>query len=607
MLKRLYEYYLENRKEKKGGQFIFPPCGYYAKRASHKLSLTNSGKFRSFSSVDINVFLPDAQAPFDQMRAGRTLLASPFSGNLIYVFGGRRDGKKFRSGTEKEKFNRFLELHEEILEDTGNKKLKALVMFLRDWKNKSGSYKEALRNIKEALKSGKIEGDHIIFQIDDELLHEQPDLIKYWDKKVRDFKPEAGVGVCSITGERQPLRTLHGKITGISNTAANGGSLISFNHPAHESYSGLASIGCNTEFGYRTVLNHFTQSNSNIVKLGRGEGPDVVFWTMKNKNNLFSEIIKRLFWGEKEEKDVTPLIKNALMAIREGKMPDELPEKNDKFCLAYLSGNNGRIFVRDFVEHSLEEVVSGINQHSKDTAVMGCGKDAQIDYPSLISYAMATVSSRSNISPSHNVYKDLFNSILEKTPYPFYIASAILHNALNKPDGLTLPRVSFLRGYLCRKYRLEKKEEIPMLLDQNRNSLGYQLGRLLDHGTGIQAISIGGIGSAREPNSSLSDNYRGRLSSFPKMVFGAITEKIEYHLSKIKRMSFKRYIGLDREYRQMIEKISAILEGGNFPDILDTDQRAEFALGFNMQRTKRFTKKAPQPNQEKEETVIENE
>ncbi|MGD0341808.1 MAG: type I-C CRISPR-associated protein Cas8c/Csd1 [Bacteroidales bacterium] len=571
-LKRLYDYYLMNQKAKDSdGKNIFPPYGYYYARASHQLNLTASGQFDSFSNVDKDVFLPDAQSPFDDCRTSK-ILPFPLSDNFKYMFGGCFDKTKssLETGVYQKHFDSFFKLHEEIFQATGNKSLKAFLKFLEDWKNKSGSYRKAYDAILSVLLSSKAKRDRIIVRVAGNYLHEQADLLKYWDKKVNDYKAE--VGVCCVTGDRQPLRLLHGKITGINNTSVSGAPLISFNCSAHESYSGKANVGCKVEFGYRTTLNLFTRSdpsNPNKIRIG---GDDVVFWTMKHKDNLFCHIIKQIFG--KEEEDTTPLIKSALVSVREGRVPDKLPG-DDTFCLAILTGNNGRIFVRDVLEHSLQDIANAVKQHCTDTAWSG-----RSVAPSLVSLAMATVSGGSNADPSPVIYRDLLHSVLEGVQYPINAVIVALNYCLN-PKGDTSNRIALIKGYLCRKLRQEGKEEISMALDKNRTSVGYLLGRFLAMGDYIQAISIG-----RAPNSGLSDTYRSSLCVTPSMVFSTISAKIDCHLSKIKRNTPGFGIMLSREYSSILDKLSSI------PSILKFDEQAEFVLGFAHQTQDRYTKKS---------------
>ena len=93
---------------------------------------------------------------------------------------------------------------------------------------------------------------------------------------------EQGVELpCLVTGARQPIAILHGKIRGVKDAQSVGANLVSFNSSAYESYGrdkaqGLnAPVGKYAAFAYVTALNALLANSEHRLIIS---DTTVVFW-----------------------------------------------------------------------------------------------------------------------------------------------------------------------------------------------------------------------------------------------------------------------------------------------------------------------------------------
>jgi len=571
ILDSLYDFFQKHRK-------MFPKYGWREFRPMYKLCLDSKGQFDSFSIIDSVMSLPNN----GDIDLGNTsgICPSHYHGAFKYVLGGELGkDKTFHAGTDPEKLQAFIDLHARAYEQTKDASVGALVGFLKRWSEDKES--EAKTIIQGLINERKRVGI-IVVCVGGELIHERPALIKYWDKIVSGH--EGLKGTCLVTGKPQAsLRRIHGKIQGVPGTSPGGAPLISFNKTAHRSYltkkTKLAPVACEVEFGYRSVLSHF-------LGAGRGDDHDLhhvrlgpvvaVFWTSEEEHNFFCRIFRQVIGGWKgeteKEKEIETRIQAALSAMKKGRRPDDLPV-GENFSLAILSGNNGRICVREFLEDTIGSMVDNINQHYKDICLEGR------EPPSLAWLARATISTKvKKASPSRPVYRSLFRSLLKGEPYDHNIMLTILR--LCQIGTAESSGVAFLKGYLNRKYRLQGEEEITVGLDRSRTNIGYLLGRMLCVADQIQERSIG-----HPPNRTLSGTYMKSFGTVPRASFKFIDDKVKVHLDKIRRTNRGMHAFLSKEYDGIFNLVTEV------PALLTLDEQNEFCIGFHHQNIDRFTSK----------------
>jgi CRISPR-associated protein Csd1 len=601
IIKSLTEYYENNLNAKNHNkEKIFPEYGYSKERVNFKLSLTKSGNFESL------VFFPKIlQLPCDMvLDIVRTSNpeASHFYGNEKYIFGSSFKKSTtfldvqnhYKTKERSSPLDVFIKEHEKIFQITHNKVLESTLKFLKIVQ--AGSLnKSSIKEIKRLYESKKERGN-IIICVDGDFLHEQKDLLKYWENKVKNHG--GFYGSCMITGKKQRFQRLHGKIRGAG--LSSGSTLVSFNRSAHISYvksegEPLAPIGARTAFAYCTILNHFLSENKNHATFDEDL---YVFWTTWHKENFICRLFKKFLITEKDEEseDATlSQLNGAVNSLIKGEKPSPgaIPD-DSKFSLAVLSpSGKGRLYLREFVDQPLKAMLKNVSQHYADIAFL----NLQDKLP-LYTLSWISVSGKSKKEkPPKNVYRSLLRSVVMGEPYSHSLALTVLKHTF-KPyaKGESYRRIMqcrFLKAYLNRKYRydyrkeitvsLDYRKEITVSLDLERRNIGYLLGRLLAISDKILWASM----DCKPPNKTYEDRFLGSLGRAPLSVFKDLTDKVSAHLSKLKKNKRGLGIILDKEYTTVFSLIIA----GEIPMVLDFDEQAEFIIGFQQQKHRQLTKK----------------
>ena len=127
-----------------------------------------------------------------------------------------------------ETFKEFKRLHIEIIGESDDAGLAALVKFLRQWEP---------GNIDHPPCNPDILNSNLVFQLDDDrcYLHDREAAKNLWAQLLND--PMGAVeGNCLVTGKREKIARLHPAIKGIYGGQSSGGSIVSFNAESYKSY-----------------------------------------------------------------------------------------------------------------------------------------------------------------------------------------------------------------------------------------------------------------------------------------------------------------------------------------------------------------------------------
>ena len=173
-------------------------------------------------------------------------------------------------------FEASKKLHREILSGVDHPAARAILAFFDRWDPAAAAEN---RYVKDHL-AGLTAGGNLIFQADDQYAQGIPALREAWEAYCA--AQEQGVELpCLVTGARQPIAILHGKIRGVKDAQSVGANLVSFNSSAYESYGrdkaqGLnAPVGKYAAFAYVTALNALLANSEHRLIIS---DTTVVFW-----------------------------------------------------------------------------------------------------------------------------------------------------------------------------------------------------------------------------------------------------------------------------------------------------------------------------------------
>ncbi|MEQ8819130.1 MAG: type I-C CRISPR-associated protein Cas8c/Csd1 [Sumerlaeia bacterium] len=411
-----------------------------------------------------------------------------------------------------------------------------------------------------------------------------------------------------LTGELAPPTATHDKITGLSDVGglAMGDNLVSFKQGAFRSYgleqSANAAMSADSAKVYSSALNHLIAHRAR-----RFQGIKVLFWYDGEVPADLSELIENPeteddgFWdlcGGKPEvpappppdpkKDAEAAKREKLRAesraiallgaLRHGGEKARTDLRQTRYHSLTISGQSGRVMVRDFTSGQFGELREAILAWFEDLAIVHREGDRLASPPKFYAVLGATVRELKELASPDQAA--LWNAAICRRPISdslFIKALARLRAemASAEPPPPNQARMGLLKAYLNRlpEHRLTTPKETNRMqthLHKNHPAPAYHCGRLLSVLADLQYCALGKV------EAGVVQRFYGAASTTPHLVLGRLFALHHHHLNKIS--------GNARDgYKQAIECILAYFPGQQFPTSLSLPEQALFALGYYQQ------------------------
>lgn len=589
ILQSLIKYYeiLADDKESK-----IPKAGYSMANVSYAINLSSEGELLNIIPLKIRlqrgkkiVEVPQSMEVPEQLKKAGTSVKSNFlCENSSYIFGIDNKGKPERA---KECFEVFKKLHINILKDIDNDAARAVVGFLNKWDVDKAMKHPALTQYLEEILSGA----NFVFKVDDgEFVHHNQGIRQAWEKH-KSSLGNKNIMQCLVTGKKSSIAILHPSIKGVKGAQSVGGSMISFNERAYESYGRDKQQGMNAPvseyatFAYTTVLNYLLADISHKIYLGDAT---IVFWAESPKK-IYQDFMSLYINGGVPNNDENIVndeiaaneVKSIFEKIAQGKpihkLSDVFDEKTNFHILA-ISPNAARLAVRFYIANSFGEFIKKITKHYQDLRIE---KQYLTDSDAIPVWKLLneTVSPKSNDKAATPLMAGAtLKSIITGSPYPASLYNSIMLRIKAEKD-INYYKVSIIKAYLLRKYKNTNKfkEVLTMALNEKSDNRAYIFGRLFAVLEKAQLDANPGI------NSTIKDRYFTSACATPASVFPILLRLSQHHISKA-------------EYgRASDKKIASILEmldidNTPFPSNLSLDEQGVFILGYYHQRNAMYKK-----------------
>ena len=294
--------------------------------------------------------------------------------NTAYAFGVRKNVQTGSAVTAKRgEHDAFVSFHRDLLADTEDGGLRALLAFLEDW---SRDRYEALPHSEEML------GENVAFCLDlpggpPAFLHDSEAAREIWTGRLEgeDTKQE----FCLVTGKRLPAARLHPKIKGVQGAQTAGASIVSFNNDAFTSFGkkqgGNAPVSKRAAFAYTSALNTLLARNSrNRMRIG---DTTTVFWAEADGDPESAEAAEDLFSmlvAPPTDEGETAAVRDMIEAVAAGRpLSDVRPQIQDpertRFFVLGLAPNAARLSVRFWLEDSIGRIGERLGEHWKDLRI----------------------------------------------------------------------------------------------------------------------------------------------------------------------------------------------------------------------------------------------
>jgi CRISPR-associated protein Csd1 len=494
------------------------------------------------------------------------------SSYVLGVTGG--EGK--RLSDEHDAFKQF---HLKLFAGSTDEGLLALSRFFQLWT--PGQFTE--RNWPEDMKDQNITFMLETERLDDVFIHNRPASKQIWEQFASENQQSEAI--CLISGSRSPIARLHPSIKNVWGGQSSGGSIVSFNCTAFESYGHQqgenAPVSEAATFGYTTALNKYLEKGSgHRIQIGDAS---TVFWADASDAETAEQAessFLSMFSDVDEEIEVRDKIKPILEAIRQGQPWQSFNPKlveGTRFYVLGLAPNAARLSIRFWFENDFRVLAQNYSRFAADMRIEPPDKDPRITIWKYLNET-AILGKRENVQP--NLAGDWMRSILMGSNYPLTLLNAVLMR-LRADGDLNARRVAILKSILVRNF---KSKEAPVAFDPDNKNKGYLLGQLFALYEQIQSAALG-----RNVNATIKDKFYGSASAQPRKVFSILDRGSANHLSKIGKQKPGYKVNLEKSLGEIMGRMSPSTDP--FPTALSAEEQALFGLGYYHQRNEFFKAK----------------
>ena len=500
-----------------------------------------------------------------------------------YMLGIDNKGKPERS---RECFEYAKKKHKDILGNISSPAARAVCRFFDCWAPDRAAENPYLMPELEEI----ISGSNLVFMIDGEYVHEDPDIMQCWE----EYSHQSGTGpegVCLVTGRREEIARIHGTIKGVQGAQSSGAALVSFNAPAFESYgkeqSFNAPVGTYAAYAYTTALNYLLSDRSHGTTIG---DTAVVYWSEEGDEryqNIFACVSEPTMENQEIVDGVFKnLAEGKAVAVQDVK--DSL-DMEKRFYILGLAPNAARLAVRFFYQDSFGNILKHIKEHYDRMEIVRPAADA-VEYLGIWRMLQETVNKKSrDKKPVPSMSGAVYRSIISGSRYPASLYQAVLGRIRAEQDDgdsriykITRGRAAIIKAYLLKNGNI--REEITMALNEDSNNTAYILGREFAVLEAIQEEANPGI------NATIKDKYFNSACATPAAIFPILFKLKNSHIKKMNNGAKEIY------YEKMLCDLQGrltVAEGQRAacPRRLTLKEQGMFILGYYHQTQKRYEKK----------------
>lgn len=579
ILQSLVNYYEILSKDE---EINIPKIGYSRANVSYAVNLSLEGELLNIIPMKLEVQrgkkiveVPQSMDVPEQVKKASGVKSNFLCENLSYIFGVDNKGNSKRS---KKCFEAFKQLHTNILQAVDNPTAKAVINFVSKWNVDKALEHPALTKCSDEILSVA----NFVFKINgDEFIHHNEEIRQAW-VKYKSSSENTNVMQCLLTGKESSIAILHPNIKGVKGAQSVGGSMVSFNERAYESYGRDKQQGLNSPiseyatFAYTTVLNYLLADTFHKLYLGDST---VVFWAESPKK-IYQDFMCLYINGEVVNNDENMVndevaaseVKSIFEKIAQGKPIDELSDIFDEktnFHILAISPNAARLAVRFFISKSFGELVKNIAVHYQDLRI----EKQYLTEPDSFSVwrlLNETVSPKSKDKVASPLMTgSTLKAIITGSPYPVSLYNSIMLRIKAEKD-INYYKAAIIKGYLLRNTN-KFEEVLTMALNEQSENRAYILGRLFALLEKAQLDASPGI------KATIKDRYFTSACATPASVFPVLLRLSQHHISKAEH----GYLS-DKKIASVLEKLD--VENKPFPSNLLLEEQGVFILGYYHQR-----------------------
>jgi CRISPR-associated protein Csd1 len=506
---------------------------------------------------------------------------------LHYVLGPRPDvWTTADNAKEIEKqqghFEGFQELLRRAGDETGDETLKTCVAF---YENAEAVEEAAAKLAEEKPPTGSLACLAVMVGGKPRPIIEKPLIRDYWlahyNKRFAERHAKGGEGMCLVSGEVGPLAVTHSSdIKGLGKLGgqAKGVALMSFDKDAFKSYGWDKAVNSPVSperaQAYGFALN-------DLLKLGnhhqgsptRTDFGGVAFLYWLRKPGAKSPVKVLL---DADPDDVKMLFDSAFTSKQAHALD------SDSFHLLAVSGNGGRLVVRDCFAESLETTRNNVREWFQGLAVADVFNKGEIARPPALYWLLQSLCSEGQ-SPDDKALARIAMALVRRALTGQPLGRSVLAAALNRvrreqgSKRLNPQRMGLIRLCINDIQRTRGGPIMAERLDENEKDAAYLCGRLLAVYEAVQYQAVGDV------NVNVGDRYFAIASTRPLLAFMRMKDLSRAHLQRLRKDKGGAYTVLQGRINDYIESIGKSC-AGNFPTALSLEEQGRFVIGYHHQK-----------------------
>ncbi len=442
----------------------------------------------------------------------------------------------------------------------------------------------------------------IPFLVEDPVWHDW--WVEYREKKLlggandSEKKKKTDLMRCFATGKLVEPAQTHDKITELASVGASsmGASLISFDKDAFCSYSFKKSLNAamseESASAYRSAMNQILSEQSYrlaSIKVGYWFDRPVPVeddgFALLMKGSNHDESTGKAT-EETQKRDALGDARKLLHSLRSGDYPDPDSLKRNRYYAMTVSGNGGRVMVRDWMTGSFEEMLENVLAWFDDLSIIHRSGDGLAPAPKFMAVLGSLVRDLKDV-PSP-LATSLWKAALHRDPIPRAALSLALDRfriQLIKEEPPRHSQVGLMKAYHLRKRsplnQTEGDISMTAYLNEEHSNAAYHCGRLMAILADLQYAALGDVGAG------IVQRYYAAASSTPALVLGRLVSLSQHHLGKLHKEKAGLAVFLDQKIAEIYSKIE-----NDIPKTLTLEEQSLFALGYYQQKA------APKKKQE---------
>jgi CRISPR-associated protein Csd1 len=413
----------------------------------------------------------------------------------------------------------------------------------------------------------------------------------YYEEKFAERHAEGGNAICLISGKYGPVAVTHEKIKGMGSLGgqAAGVSLMSFDKEAFCSYGWKKNtnspVNPERAMAYVLALNDLLipgphrhgMSRDKVVRTRTDlAGVGFLYWTSSPSDDDIMSLVE----GSNPD-DINKL----LVSLHTGNntISDQIDQNN--FYLLVVSGNGGRLVIRDWHTESLLKVKMNIKRWFDDQKVPNVFSKGEWSDPPRLKNLIREISPP-RMEFDDNANADKVMRMIQRALFGLPLSRTILSSALNRlrvekgSNRLSPVRIGLIR--LCvNDILVHEKKGVPMSSsldpnDPNQKHPAFICGRLLAVYDGLQYQSQGDVGV------TVADRFYGLASTYPLLAFPKLETLSKAYLKKLRRDNGGAAYAISKRIDDLT--VTLISNGGKYPGQLNLEDQGRFAIGFHFQK-----------------------